>query len=161
MKASRHLFLELILKPDLNDPLADSVALDIRNDLKIKGLKRVRLGEAYYFLNSGLKEKNLVEIAEKILVDPVMQSYSINKLNYSGFNWLVKVFYHDNITDNVALVALQAFRDIKINLDKSQIKSARHYYLSGKLGRKEVEFIAKKLLSNDNVESFEIVKGRN
>jgi phosphoribosylformylglycinamidine synthase subunit PurSL len=84
----------------------------------------------------------------EMLTNPVVQKYSINKINSSiSFDWAIEIGFLPGVTDNVGNTAKEIFAD-GLHLTFSQSDSvyfSRIYCLSGKFTRKVIKCIADSL----------------
>ncbi len=144
-------FIEIAFSEESLDSVGASVKKDLEEDLKIKGIKKVRYSEVYYLEET--KTEKLKEIAEKLFVDPVIQTYSINQDLIKGYDFLIEVKYHENVTDNLGATATESIADY--TSENIKVRSAKKYYFFGKDKRK-AEKIAVGLLCNPLIENYRI-----
>jgi len=128
---------------------------DIIEDLHIKEIDSVRTSEIYYFY-SKIDEKKLAEISEKVLTDPLTQTYSLKGNAIKDFSCSVEIKLHEDVTDNVGIVAQEAVEDFLGKKLEGKIRVSRKYYFFGKITKQTAEKIAKELLANSVIETFEV-----
>ncbi|AJF59803.1 MAG: phosphoribosylformylglycinamidine synthase [archaeon GW2011_AR10] len=156
-----HHRVEVGFKEQKNDPIGASVKADIEDDLEIKGIETVSFIE-FFELNAELQEEKAKEIAEKLLVDPIIQEYSLNKELSAAFDWEIEVKLKKEVTDNVGATARQAIEDLldRKLLEEETIRSGRKYLLRGNIQEEEVKRICTGLLANELIEEFSYRKGK-
>ncbi len=152
--------IEVGTKDGLFDALGEGVKNSIIGDLGITCVKSVKFLDVYN-IDAGLEEEELGGIAEKVLSDPISQSFSVNSPLPGKFDWEVVVKYNPDVTDNVGFTAKKAIEDFlgrEIG-PRNCVRSARKYLLEGELSLENLEKICKRLLANETVEVYEIREG--
>ncbi len=153
--------IEVFFSKTENDSESFSVKNDIVSDLGIE-VDSVKIVNCYY-INADLMQEQLQKIAVKLFADPIVQNYSINseKLEIKA-DWLIEVKLHLNVTDNTGNASIIGVKDLlKIEFRKElneNIRTSKKYFLSGNLNEKQIKRIAKELLANEVIESFEFKK---
>ncbi len=124
-------------------------------DIGIACLESVSVAWLYRF-GGDVCPSMLREIAEQVLIDPVIQEYEIypDSPCKDGF-WTVEVWFRKGVTDTVAATAAEAARDMGIGASFS-VSTGRKYYLSGQIGAGDVDSIARKVLANELIHDFTI-----
>lgn len=124
-------------------------------ELGISHIEDVRVSELYRFSGS-ISSVHLRDISEKLLIDPVIQEYSVydKTLEKKGF-WAVEVWYRQGVTDTVAATAVSAAKDLGIKPSFS-VSTGKKYYLKGRLARKDIQAISQKILSNSLIHDCRI-----
>jgi len=146
--------IEVIFKNESLDSIGFSTKSDIEEDLGIKEIESVHFAEVYYF---EVQEKlNLKEIAEKVFIDPVTQTFSIDEEIFPKYDFSLEVKFHSDVTDNVGIVALEGVEDYLGKKVEGKIVTAKKFYFEGKTSREQIEKIARELLANDAIETFTI-----
>ncbi len=144
------------------DERLDSAGISLKNavlgDLGILGLEKVRCTESYY-LEIPLDAEKLREIAGKVFADPIVQSYSVDGGLLQGFDFVIEVRLHPDVTDNLAIVTHEAVEDFLGYRVRGKIRSGRRYYLSGKISEKDAQRIAREMLANGMVETYTVRGG--
>ena len=93
-------------------------------------------------------------ICERLLADPVIQSYRINnRLKKSGFSVAVRL--KRGITDPLSGSILKGIADLGIR-KKVSVKTSKRYLLRGTLSRKDVLKVVKKLITNELLHVYSI-----
>jgi phosphoribosylformylglycinamidine synthase len=143
--------VEVSVKSALPDPRGEALKADIR-DLGITTLSRVRVSNIY-LLEGGLNREELETICRELLADPVVEEYSVGDapLITTGDTYAVEVAYNPGVMDPVEESVKKGVRDLGITRVES-VKTARRYYLSGKLSPGDIELISSKLLVNSVVQ---------
>ena len=142
-------------KQGILDVLGEGRKREIENFLKIP-VDQVR-SRRVYTLDMELAKKELENIVEELLVDPVTQTtYTDGEGDY---DWLVEVGYKPGVTDNVGRTTKVAIGDLlerKLRDDERVYTSTQHL-LRGKLSREEAWRIGRELLANELIESLTIL----
>ena len=143
--------IEIENKPGIFDAVGSSLKEDIK-DLGIKGVDEVRFIQVY-LLEGEIDEPEAKRIASELLVDPVIQMFTINdgvrektEVNQRGTHTLV-VAYNPGVMDPVEDSARKAILDLGIKGIKS-VKTAKQYLLKGRISREQLATISDKLLVN-------------
>ncbi len=141
------------------DERFDSAGICVKNyvseDLGISGIEKVRCSEGYY-LQVPLEGPKLEEVCQKVFADPIVQRYSIDHNLLTDFDFLIEVRLHPDVTDNLAIVTHEAIEDYLGYKVRGEIRSARRYYVSGKIPAKDAGKIAKEMLANEAIETYTI-----
>jgi phosphoribosylformylglycinamidine synthase II len=147
--------VEVSVKPSLPDPRGESLKADIR-DLGIATVQQVRVSDVY-LLEGALSQKELEKICLELLADPVVEQYSIGEPPPSPDAQAVEVAYNPGVMDPVEESVSKGIRDLGITTLTS-VRTAKRYYLSGKLSASDIELISNKLLVNSVIQH--VVTGR-
>lgn len=139
------------------DSVAVSVESDIKEDLEIAQPMQVRFAEIYY-LDFGIDREKAAEIAQKVMLDLIVQEFSVDENLYKG-DFIVEVGLKPGVTDNLAIITQEAIGDFLGQKPEGSIKTAKKYYFSGTVQRKTIGKIASELLANDAIEEFQIFQG--
>ncbi|MBU1120659.1 MAG: phosphoribosylformylglycinamidine synthase subunit PurS [archaeon] len=153
--------IEVGYKEGKKDAVADSVKASIGEDLGIKKINSLRIIDVYR-INKDFFETQVKEIAEKLFIDPITQSFSIDKPFSDKADWIIEVKFHEDVTDNVAIAAMEGVHDLTgLGFAEGEnLRTAKKYLIEGKLSEKEVQSICKDLLANELIESFKYWKGK-
>ena len=137
-------------------------------DLQIAA-ESVRVDQVY-LLEGRLKPSELKHIAEMALVDPIIEDYSIRKIDslpagrkFPGSeksSWSVLKTFHHGVTDNVGQTTLEAIRNLGVRNVDSVMTGKRYRISGGTLSFDDAGKIASRLLANPLIESFVIEKIR-
>jgi phosphoribosylformylglycinamidine synthase II len=143
--------VEVSVKPDLPDPRGEALKADIR-DLGIGSVQQVRVSNVY-LLEGKLTQKELELICRQLLADPIVEAYSIGKspLIAPQDALAVEVAYNPGVMDPVEESVSKGIRDLGVTTLKS-VKTAKRYYLWGKISTADIELIANKLLVNSVIQ---------
>lgn len=142
-------------KSDIEDVQGQSVAGEIRKELGIS-VDSVSLVKVYT-LDGLSREKVRVIVELSLLHDPVLQEISISPVA-KDFDWIVEVGFRPGVTDNEARVAQETIcTGLELSdKEKLSVYTSIQYVLKGRLSKKEVEHIARDLLSNQLIEQCRI-----
>jgi phosphoribosylformylglycinamidine synthase II len=142
--------VEVSVKPSLPDPRGESLKADIR-DLGIATVQQVRVSDVY-LLEGDLSRKELETICRQLLADPVVEQYSIGEAPPAPPDaHAIEVAYNPGVMDPVEESVSKGIGDLGITTISS-VKTARRYYLSGKLSAGDIELISAKLLVNSVIQ---------
>jgi phosphoribosylformylglycinamidine synthase II len=154
-------------KEGFQDPSGKSVFADIA-DLKIKTVTDVRT-VFVYLLEGNLKRFQVETIARELLIDPIVQEYSIfdspAKSSESANHHIVEIAYNTGVMDPVEGSVLKGIRDLKID-GVEAVRTAKQFHLYGKLTTAQVATITNRVLMNkliqhavaDPSDSFRTIK---
>jgi len=153
--------IEVCNKKKVYDVSGQEIRISIEEN-GIAGVKEVLTSELYRF-EGILDRRQLVRIAEDILVDPVTQKYFLNDEGVKekiGVYRIVDVFYKKGVTDTVAETIMIALKDAGM---ASLVSAAtgRRYYLKGNISDKEVDTICMEVLVNPIIQDYSYLKDRN
>jgi len=130
---------------------AGTAVKDGASDLGIRTIERVYAFQVYYLLGD-LTPAEKRQIAESLLVDRVVQDYSIDQpLRRVAAAWSVEITFNRGVTDMVAETARKGIVDLGITA-VLEAKTARRYEFVASLSAEQKELIAQKLLMNRVVE---------
>ena len=140
--------IEITNKDGFSDP-EESGIIKNAGDLGIAGIDRVHYIRVYV-LYGNLSEKDVTQIAEKILTDPVTEKYS-----YSGpviavsdsQTHVVEIFHNPGVMDPVETSVLKAVRDMNVP-ELEEVRTAKKYLITGSISKSQVRKLAEKLLYN-------------
>ncbi|MDD4909744.1 MAG: phosphoribosylformylglycinamidine synthase subunit PurL [Candidatus Omnitrophica bacterium] len=135
------------------DAVGEGIKKDIL-DLGINSVSEVRFIRVYY-IESGLKEDKIRHIAEELLIDPVIEAYSLSAAADEGYQ-AIEVAYNAGVMDPAEESALKAVKDLGIE-GVRRIAGAKKYLLKGDPSGQEIRAICEKLLYNKLIQH--IVKG--
>lgn len=147
--------IEVGFKEGVTDASGLTLQRRIRDDLRLRQIKEVRIIEVYT-INEPLRESTLLTLAENLFSDQITQVFSIDSPLADKFSWLIEVGFKPGVTDNVGKSAKEGIEDILKRQLTGQVFTSRQYLLTGQLSREEVERIARDLLANELIERWEI-----
>ena len=140
------------------DSIGRGVKADISEDLGI-AVQNVSYIEVYS-IDANLGKDDVKAAAEKLFSDPIIQEYSIDNEITKGFDWIIEVKLHADVTDNTGMMAEQAIADVigrKLKEGES-IRCIRKYGIKGRLDEAQVARICNGLLANSQIETFSYKK---
>jgi phosphoribosylformylglycinamidine synthase II len=142
--------VEVSVKPSLPDPRGEALKADIR-DLGIGTVRQIRVSDVY-LLEGTLSQKELETICRQLLADPVVQDYSIGEAPPTPQDaHAIEVAYNPGVMDPVEESVSKGIRDLGVTTVTS-VKTAKRYYLSGRLSAGDIELISAKLLVNSVIQ---------
>jgi phosphoribosylformylglycinamidine synthase II len=142
--------VEVSAKPSLPDPRGEALKADIR-DLGIGTVRQIRVSDVY-LLEGTLNQKELETICRQLLADPVVQDYSIGEAPPTPQDaHAIEVAYNPGVMDPVEESVSKGIRDLGVTTVTS-VKTAKRYYLSGRLSAGDIELISAKLLVNSVIQ---------
>jgi len=142
--------VEVSVKPSLPDPRGEALKADIR-DLGIGTVRQIRVSDVY-LLEGDLSRKELEIICRQLLADPVVEDYSIGEAPPTPPDaHAIEVAYNPGVMDPVEESVSKGIRDLGVTTVTS-VKTAKRYYLSGRLSAGDIELISSKLLVNSVIQ---------
>jgi phosphoribosylformylglycinamidine synthase II len=143
--------VEVSVKSGFPDPRGEALQADIR-DLGISPVDQVRVSNIY-LLEGELSQEELSIICRELLADPVIEEYSTGDTSLIAIAGAhaVEVAYNPGVMDPVEESVKKGIRDLGITTVES-VKTAKRYYLSGKLSPGDIELISSKLLVNSVIQ---------
>ncbi len=143
--------IEVENKSGVFDAQGDAAKKSIK-DLRVEGIKNVRVREVYILYGS-LKETEVKEIVDNVLVDKVIQQYQIfNEENITSgvipqAIKAVEVAYNPGVMDPWEASIIKAVKDLGIEkLD--DVKTAKLYLIETNLDLKIIKSLTRKVLYN-------------
>jgi phosphoribosylformylglycinamidine synthase len=139
--------IEIKDKPGIFDAVGQGIEKDIL-DLGISGVNEVRFS-LIYMLDGDFTPQAVHKICEALLVDSVVQEYSINQQyrRSSPGESVVEVAYNAGVMDPSEESILKGIRDIGIAGARS-VKTVKKYVIKGHLSAAQLKMCADKLLYN-------------
>jgi len=142
--------VEVSVKPSLPDPRGEALKADIR-DLGIGTVRQIRVSDVY-LLEGDLSRKELETICRQLLADPVVEDYSIGEAPPTPPDaHAIEVAYNPGVMDPVEESVSKGIRDLGVTTVTS-VKTAKRYYLSGRLSAGDIELTSSKLLVNSVIQ---------
>jgi phosphoribosylformylglycinamidine synthase len=111
-----------------------------------------------YTVEGDLSESQVLDMAHRLLCDPITQRVTVNEPLASGFDWLAEIGFLPGVTDNVGKTAretMEAYLERPLG-SGGGVYTSRQVLLTGELSRTQVERIATGLLANTLIQRFEI-----
>jgi phosphoribosylformylglycinamidine synthase II len=146
--------IEIGVRPGFRDSRGESVRHTVGSFLGI-AVERIRTRDVYRIEGDlSLAEASKV-LAE--LIDPVLQTGALGRLEDGHFDQAITVAYKPGVTDPVGKSAKEAVRDTlgRALPDSASVYTSTMFLLDG-VGRSEAERIALELLSNPVIQSARI-----
>ncbi len=150
--------IEITHKPNIDDNVGKVLRQDIM-DLGIVDVDEVRTAQIYY-LEGNVDLDVVHQIASKLLADPITQSCECDEVetvspNSSKNDLAIEIQFKLGVTDAVGQSVEKGISDLGIMGIKS-VQTGRKYWIKGNVNHTQVETIARRLLSNEVIETFDI-----
>jgi phosphoribosylformylglycinamidine synthase len=141
------------MKPEFPDTLGLDVLHSIR-DFGITGVETVRTSQLY-LIDGELGERDARQVAEELLVDPVVHDIAIvkpgKKSNKAAKGrQVVQVTRRPGVMDPVEASVIKGAK--ALGLELARVKTGRRFFLSGSLDDAELAIVAKRVLANEVIE---------
>ncbi len=146
-------------KLEFRDPLGEKLRERARRYFGID-TGRIWVVKAYYVVKD-IPDERIVEIAEKLFLDPVSGIFSVDKPpDVYPFSWAVEVTLRPGVTDNEGKVARESIAFYLSEEFKSgeNVFSSFHYLIENNLDEKDVIKLAEELFANTLIQHYEIHK---
>ena len=151
--------IEVGLLADMRDAHGQKTARRIREDLKIdvSGVRVVSV----FTVDADLTPDELSTIAENLLVDPIIQHYTVDRPLPAAeqFGFAVEVAFLPGVTDNVGRTAREGISLIlpnRLSADQ-KVYTSLQYRIAGLADRAKAERVASGLLGNPLIQRFTIL----
>jgi len=150
--------IEIALKDGVRDARGERIKREIEHFLHLP-VDEVRTIDVYT-LDTALSQDELEQAASGPFSDPVIQIWSIDRPQASGFDYAVEVGFRPGVTDNVGRTAREAVSYLTGRPfgDGEGVYYAVQYLLKGTLTSDDVEKIATGLLCNTLIQRYSILK---
>jgi phosphoribosylformylglycinamidine (FGAM) synthase PurS component len=151
-------FIQIFYKKDDFDVISKSK----KNTMVISGYNTdfcFKVEHLYEFLGL-VSDNDLEAIADKLLVDPIIQKYSINSdIQDSRYNdfYVIDVWLKNGVTDSVGETIERSIKTLEINGD-IKVKTGIRYLVEKKYSIDIVENMIKKLFVNSVINEYFIKK---
>jgi len=142
---------EVFNRSGFSDVHGQSVLEDIK-ELGINAVQAVQSARVF-FIEADFDEDFARRVAKELLADPVCEEYYIGRSGPpAGLAraTLIEVHLKSGVTDPVAESVMTAVADMGVAAE--HVRTARKYVLLGEMGKKHIDTIAQKILSNDCIE---------
>ena len=151
--------IEVTYKPNIDDNVGRILRQDIM-DLGIPNVDEVRTAQIYY-LEGDIDSDIVYQVASKLLADPITQNFECNDdvasvdLNASKNNLAIEVQFKLGVTDAVGQSVEKGISDLGI-LGVKSVQTGRKYWFKGDVNHAQAKTIARHLLSNEVIETFDV-----
>lgn len=151
--------IEVTYKPNIDDNVGRILRQDIM-DLGIPNVDEVRTAQIYY-LEGDIDSDIVYQVASKLLADPITQNFECNddvanvNLNASKKNLAIEVQFKLGVTDAVGQSVEKGISDLGI-LGVKSVQTGRKYWVKGDVNHAQAKTIARHLLSNEVIETFDV-----
>ena len=142
---------EVFNRSGFSDVHGQSVLEDIR-ELGISVVQAVQSAKVF-LIEADFGEDFARRVARELLTDPVCEEYYMGRSGPpAGLAraTLIEVHLKSGVTDPVAESVMAAVADMGV--EAAHVRTARKYVLLGEIGKKQIDAIAKKVMSNDCIE---------
>ncbi|MCK4884093.1 MAG: phosphoribosylformylglycinamidine synthase subunit PurS, partial [Candidatus Diapherotrites archaeon] len=163
--SSNYSFIQVGFRTGSTDALGEKTKKNALEDLSISNIQEIKTVKMYS-IDFNLSNKQLEQVASRLLADPVNETYSIDTQTKipNGFDWMIRVGFKPGVTDNEGKTALLAIKDLlKIEVDeKSKVYTSTLYMLkTNNMAQGEIENIASNLLANQLIQYIRITDLKN
>ena len=156
--------IEILPLIQWEDARGNGVAKQIEQICNLQ-IDQVRVRDVYTF-DANISNAEAEKIAE-LLYNPVLQAWKVGdsvSANYAELpvsDYVIAVGFRPGVTDNVARSLREAVSDILgRKLDRSDfVASSAEYLVYGKISRSDAEYIGRKLLANELIQSVAVLSG--
>lgn len=144
------IYIEKGIKKDRSDPLSENLKKDIEI-LGIRGVESVSRNDVFWIEGDFCGEE-IKQFVEKIIVDPVIEEYSIDKPLEEGDKSLL-ISYKPGVYDAEAETLKEIAHDTDYKVKTA--KTGKKYIFEGDVDDREIDEIKERLLMNGLIE-FEV-----
>lgn len=144
--------VEVKNKSNILDPVGQGIKRDII-DLGITTIKDVRMVQVY-IIEGDISRGQVKTISEKLLCDCVIQTYKYGRLEDKIFSLkqrkdfhVIEIAYNPGVMDPWEESTKKGIGDLGIK-ESVSVKTGRQYLIKGTLSRKQLAYLAEKLLYN-------------
>ncbi|MBU4298731.1 phosphoribosylformylglycinamidine synthase, partial [Patescibacteria group bacterium] len=154
--------IEVGFKNGIKDALGEKIKKQIVEDLNLPVLK-VKTVDVYT-IEADLAKKELNFLGENLFIDPIIQEFSLppHLIRCGGlakdFDWSIEVGFKPGVTDNVGRTAKEAIEELLKRKIEGEIFTSKKYLFYGNLKREDLEKVAKKILANELIQRWQILK---
>jgi phosphoribosylformylglycinamidine synthase subunit PurSL len=149
--------IEISLRDNVRDARGERIKREIEHFFKLP-VVRVRTIDVYT-VDAALSASELERAASEPFCDPVIQTWSVDRAQGSGFDYAVEVGFRPGVTDNVGRTAREAVEYLtgRPFLPGEGVYTSVQYLFSGELRLADLELIASGLLSNQLIQRATIL----
>jgi phosphoribosylformylglycinamidine synthase len=148
--------IEVRPKPNYADARCAAIAGDIRT-LGINASVSVAVADLY-FLDGDLSDADVQRICQSLLCDAVIQDYEVVEANRKSQivnRKSVEVVFKPGVTDATADEIARAARELGVR-GLTRAATGARYELTGDLSDAQVQWVARRLLANDVIQTFAV-----
>ncbi len=104
-----------------------------------------------YFIESALPENEIKKIADQLLIDPVIEDYSLGEgiFPQEPLSSQVLITYNPGVCDPIAMSLEKAIGELSLKI--KSVRTAKFYEFKG-LGKEQIDYLCPKLLYNPLIE---------
>lgn len=148
--------IEVSLKSDFEDPSAKNLQQRLKDDYGLSDIKMIQRVDAYTF-EDDLSEADANRLAKEVFTDPVLHDYCLDKPMYTNFDVAIMVALKPGVKDNVGQSSKIACQDALSRELKGGVYTSTTYLFFGHMQAEKAEEIAKKLLCNPLIQSYQVL----
>ncbi|MFH0875296.1 MAG: phosphoribosylformylglycinamidine synthase subunit PurS [archaeon] len=149
--------IEIALKNEITDSRGNGIRKRINQELNlsVESVRTINI----FTLNFELSTQQLDFIGKELLMDKVIEFYSIDKPVANNFDFLVEKAFKPGVTDNIGKTAKRTIEQCmdKNFSDEDKVFTSVQYLFKGKLVKGDIEKIAERILGNKLIENFTIL----
>jgi len=135
--------IELGVKEEFEDIRSEGLLKDAKNlGINLNSLKVFGI----FWIKGNIKKDELRNIVEKIILDPIYQYINVNGPIKKDS---ILITYKPGVFDSLASTLNEAIRILGLH---AETKSGRRFELTGRIDKREKEFLLKRLLMNPIIE---------
>ena len=149
--------IEIALRDTVRDARGERIKREIEHFFKLP-VVQVRAIDVYT-VDAALSEAELENISSGPFCDPVIQKWSIDRAQATGFDFAVEVGFRPGVTDNVGRTAREAIQYLtgRPFQPGEGVYTSVQYLFNGKLSSTDLEKIAYGLLCNALIQRVTIL----
>jgi phosphoribosylformylglycinamidine synthase II len=128
--------------------------IELKSQIKDLGFKDFSLAtKKVYFIDAEFDLKEIKQIAEKLLIDPITEEYTLSKGIFSkkSSSQEIMVIYHPGVFDSVAVSLKKAIDDL--SLGTAEVHTATVYRFDG-LNQAQIYSLGPKIIYNPVIEQI-------
>ncbi len=140
-----------------NNNLVDMFSL---NEIHLQGFTKVQSVSKLkiYKILGKISKKEIEYICEKLLVDPIIERYYINKKEYLKNITRINIWFKPLVLDIVAQNVYKAIGYLNMKNYNLEVYSGTQVTIVPKINKKIAEQIIKKFFMNELIQTYEILK---
>lgn len=142
----------MIYKIEVSKKFRMGESIELKNLASFSGIE-VDLIEVIdvYFLKGNIKYNDVDRIASEIIIDPVIDDYTINN-SFKRFDYSILLSLKPSVFDSIGDTLLNICRTLNFNLEDA--RKAKRYNIKGKISSKKKEYLVNRILSNPVIEEI-------
>lgn len=145
--------IEVILKREFRDAVAEGLKKRLAADFSISGISDILIADVYTF-EDAISQQELEKIATELLSDPVSQIYSIGKPAFSGYSYAIEISFKAGVKDSVGETAREGACDAIGRALEGGVYTSRLYMFEGDFPQAEAKRVAEEVLCNPLIQEW-------